>query len=211
MNIRIVALARPVGTEGEEIAQMTADKLGFRFYDYQVVQAAAQEAGVSPETVSEAEHTPSLLTRILEALARNPSMPVAAWADPVPLASNPLLTSTEYRRFIEDVIRDLADQGEAVLMGHGAPMVLHDRNDTLKVLTTGSLDQRAKRIADGMNADIDVGRRTVEKTDAERQDYFRRFYNRAWLAAENYDLCLNTDRLTADQASSLIAEMAQMH
>ena len=211
MNIRIVALARPVGTEGEEIAQLTADKLGFRFYDYQVVQAAAQEAGVSPETVSEAEHTPSLLTRILEALARNPSMPVAAWADPVPLASNPLLTSTEYRRFIEDVIRDLADQGEAVLMGHGAPMVLQDRSDTLKVLTTGSLEQRAKRIAEGMNADIETGRRTVEKTDAERTDYFRRFYNRTWLAAENYDLCLNTDRLTADQASSLIAEMAQMH
>ena len=211
MNIRIVALARPVGTAGEEIAQLTADKLGFRFYDYQVVQAAAQEAGVSPETVSEAEHTPSLLTRILEALARNPSMPVAAWADPVPLASNPLLTSTEYRRFIEDVIRDLADQGEGVLMGHGAPMVLHDRSDTLKVLTTGSLELRAKRIAEGMNADIDTGRRTVEKTDAERQDYFKRFYNRAWLASENYDLCLNTDRLTADQASTLIAEMAQMH
>lgn len=211
MNIRIVALARPVGTAGEEIAQLTADKLGFRFYDYQVVQAAAQEAGVSPETVSEAEHTPSLLTRILEALARNPSMPVAAWADPVPLASNPLLTSTEYRRFIEDVIRDLADQGEAVLIGHGAPMVLQGRADTLKVLTTGSTDQRAERIAGGMNIDVAAARKTVEKTDAERQDYFRRFYNRAWLATENYDLCLNTDRLTAEQASSLIAEMAQMH
>ncbi len=62
MNIRIVAVARPVGTAGEEIAQLTAEKLGFRFYDYQVVQTAAQEAGVSPETVSEAEHTPSLLT-----------------------------------------------------------------------------------------------------------------------------------------------------
>ena len=29
-----------------------------------VIQAAAEEAGVSPETVSEAEHTPSLMTRI---------------------------------------------------------------------------------------------------------------------------------------------------
>ena len=211
MNIRVVAVARPVGTAGEEIAQLTAEKLGFRFYDYQVVQTAAQEAGVSPETVSEAEHTPSLLTRILEALARNPSMPVAAWADPVPLATNPLLTSTEYRRFIEDVIRDLADQGEAVLIGHGAPMVLQGRSDTLKVLTTGSTEQRAQRIADGMNVNVESARRTVEKTDSERQDYFRRFYNRAWLATENYDLCLNTDRLTPDQAATLIAQTAQMH
>ncbi len=211
MNIRVVAIARPVGTAGEEIAQLTAEKLGFRFFDYQVVQTAAQEAGVSPETVSEAEHTPSLLTRILEALARNPSMPVAAWADPVPLATNPLLTSTEYRSFIEDVIRDLADQGEAVLMGHGAPMVLQGRDDALKVLTTGSTEQRAKRIAAGMNVDLDTARETVTRTDSERQDYFRRFYNRAWLSAESYDLCLNTDRITPEQAAAIITQTAQMH
>ena len=211
MNIRIVAIARPVGTAGEEIAQLAAEKLGFRFFDYQVVQTAAQEAGVSPETVSEAEHTPSLLTRILEALARNPSMPVAAWADPVPLATSPLLTSTEYRRFIEDVIRDLAEQGEAVLIGHGAPMVLQGRSDTLKVLTSGSVEQRAERIAAGMNVDVGTAQKTVVKTDAERQDYFNRFYNRSWLAVENYDLCLNTDRLTPDQAATLIAQAAQMH
>ncbi len=211
MNIRTIALARPVGTAGEEIAQLTAAKLGFRFYDYQVVQTAAQEAGVSPETVSEAEHTPSLLTRILEALARNPSMPVAAWADPVPLATNPLLTSTEYRRFIEDVIHDLADQGEAVLMGHGAPMILRNRTDTLKVLTTGASDLRAERIASGMNVDLATARKTVARTDSERVDYFRRFYDRSWLDAENYDLCLNTDRLTPNEAAALIAQAAQMH
>ena len=211
MNIRTVAIARPVGTAGEEIGQLAATKLGFWFYDYQVVQTAAQEAGVSPETVSEAEHTPSLLTRILEALARNPSMPVAAWADPVPLATNPLLTSTEYRRFIEDVIRDLADQGEAVLMGHGAPMILQERTDTLKVLTTGSSSLRAERIASGMSVDIETARKTVTRTDSERSDYFRRFYDRSWLDAENYDLCLNTDRLAPDEAAALIAQAAQMH
>ena len=127
MNTRVVAMARSVGSAGDDVARAVAEQLGFRFYDYQVVQTAAQDAGVSPETVSEAEHTPSLFTRILEALARNPSMPVAAWADPVPLATSPLLTSAEYRRFIEDVIRDLADQGEAVLLGHGAVMSLSDR------------------------------------------------------------------------------------
>lgn len=211
MNTRIIAVARPVGTAGEEIAQLTAAKLGFRFYDYQVVQTAAQEAGVSPETVSEAVHTPSLFTRILEALARNPSMPVAAWADPVPLAANPLLTSSDYRRFIEDVIRDLADQGEAVIIGHGAPMVLRDRDDSYKVLTTGSPEQRAARIASGMNVDLDTARKTVARTDSERNDYFRRFYDRAWLAAENYDLCINTDRIEPEEAASLIAEAARLH
>ena len=210
MNTRVIALARPVGTAGDDVASAVAEKLGFRFYDYQVVQTAALEAGVSPETVSEAEHTPSLFTRILEALARNPSMPVAAWADPVPLATSPLLTSAEYRRFIEDVIRDLADQGDAVLVGHGSVMSLHDRTDTLRVLTTGSVEGRARRIASGMNVEEAAARKTVERTDNERTDYFRRFYDKAWLAPENYDLCVNTDRLTPDHAATLIAQAAQL-
>ena len=52
--------------------------------DYQIVQDAAQEAGASPEAVSEAERSPSLLTRILETLARNPSMLIYGASEPEP-------------------------------------------------------------------------------------------------------------------------------
>jgi hypothetical protein len=114
-------------TDGRE-----EDRLSY--IDYQVIQQAASEAGVSPETVSEAEHTPSLLTRILEALARNPSMPVAAWADPIPLSTTPLYTSADYRRFVEEVVRDLAEQGECVIVGHAAQVILRGRLDTVRVL-----------------------------------------------------------------------------
>ena len=109
MNSRVISITRQVGTAGEEVAAATAERMGWRLVDYQVIQRASQEAGVSVEAVTEAEHTPSLVTRILEALARNPSVPVAAWADPLPLATSPLATSTDYRQMIEDVLKDVAD------------------------------------------------------------------------------------------------------
>lgn len=209
MNTRVIALSRQVGTAGEEVAQTVAERLGFRLIDYQVVQRAAQEAGVSPETVSEAEHTPSLLTRILEALARNPSMPVAAWADPVPLSTTPMLTSTEYRQFIEDVIRDLGRQGDCVIVGHGASVVLRGQADVLRALITGSPKVRARRIIEHMEVDERAALKTVERTDTERVDYFRRFYETEWLHPGTYDLCINTDQITPIQAADLIAYAAQ--
>jgi hypothetical protein len=124
VNTRVITVARQVGVAGEEVAQVVARNTGFRYIDYQIIQEAAAEAGVSPETVSEAEHTPSLLTRILESLARNPSMPVAAWADPIPLTTTPLYTSSDYRRFVEDDFRDLAVQGNCVIVGHAAQVIL---------------------------------------------------------------------------------------
>ncbi|WP_322795295.1 cytidylate kinase-like family protein [Tepidiforma sp.] len=210
MNTRVVSVSRQVGTAGEEVAQAVARRLGFRYVDYQVIQQAAAEAGVSPETVSEAEHTPSLLTRILEALARNPSMPAAAWADPVPLATSPLFTSSDYRRFIEDVIRDLADQGGCVIVGHAAQVILRDRADVVRVLVTGSPKCRARRIMTGMGVDEKEALKIIERTDAERVEYFRRVYDIGWLTPSTYDLCLSTDRLGPEAAAEVVVRLAEL-
>jgi cytidylate kinase len=209
MPARVITVARQVGTQGEELARTIALRIGFRYIDYQIIQDAAHEAGVSPETVSDAEHTPSLMTRLLESLARTPSMPVAAWADPVPLATSPLLTSTDYRRFVEDVIRDLAEQGECVIVGHGAQVALRERPDTLRALITGSRKVRVKRIMQGMGVDEKAAQQTADRTDAERLDYFHRFYDTGWLSPWTYDLCLNTDHLSVEQATDVLVEAAK--
>lgn len=210
MNTRVVSISRQVGTAGEEVARAVANSLGFRYIDYQVIQDAAREAGVSPETVSEAEHTPSPMTRILEALARSPSMPVAAWADPVPLTASPLFTSIDYRKFLEQVMRDLADQGHCVIVGHAAQVILRGRLDTVRILITGSTEYRARRIMTGMSVDEKTALKTVERTDRERVDYFRRFYESGWLSPCTYDLTVNTDHLNPEQAAGLICSLCAL-
>ncbi len=184
MNTRVVSISRQVGTIGEDVARLSAERLGFRYIDYQVIQAAAREAGVSPETVSEAEHPPSLLT------------------------TKPLYTSTDYRTFIEDVIRDVAQEGNCLVVGHAAQVILRERFDTLHVLITGSPTFRARRIMAGMNVDEKTALKTVDRTDNERLDYFRRFYDTGWLTPCTYDLCINTDHLNPEQAAELVVQAA---
>jgi hypothetical protein len=77
LDTAIITISRQVGTLGEDVARLVAEERGYRLLDYRVVQAAAEEAGVSTETIAEAEHKPSFFTRILEALARNPSGPAS--------------------------------------------------------------------------------------------------------------------------------------
>ena len=50
MHTRVITIARQIGAAGEDVALDVAKKLGFRYIDYQVIQDAAQGAGVSPET-----------------------------------------------------------------------------------------------------------------------------------------------------------------
>ena len=205
METRVVTIARQVGTNGEEVARIVASALGFRLLDYRLVQEAAQEAGVSPETISEAEHKPSFFGRIIEALARNPAGPAAGqWGEPINIAATPLLTSADYRQLVQQVVHDFAEQGNVVFLGHGAQFMLRDRADTFRVLVVGGDDVRTRRLMVSMNVDEAKAREVVQKTDKERIDYFRTYYDAGWTSPSSYDLTVNTDHLNPQQAADLV-------
>lgn len=211
METRVITIARQVGTGGEDVARIVAAATGYRLLDYRVIQEAAQGAGVSPETVSDAEHKPSFFARIIEALARNPATPASGqWGEPVNIATTPLLTSMDYRLLIQQVVEDFANQGEVVFLGHGAQFMVKGRPDSLRVLVSGSPEVRARRLASAMATDEAKARELVQRTDRERVDYFRTYYGEEWLGCSSYDLVVNTDRMEPQQGADVILAAARV-
>ncbi len=205
METRVITIARQVGTLGEEVARIVADELNFHLLDYRLVQAAAEEAGVSTETVADAEHKPSFFNRIIEALARNPGTPATGvWMEPLNMGATPLLTSTDYRDLVAQVIDDYANRGNVLLLGHGAQFTLANRVDTLRVFVTGSADARKRRVMAGMVCSEEQAAEVISRTDSERSSYFKEYFHADWLSASVYDLCVNTDHLNPSQAAELI-------
>lgn len=210
MNTRVITIARTVGSLGEEVAREVARRMDYRYVDYQIVQQAANDAGASPEAIAEAQQAPSLLTRLLETLARNPSMPETVWANPAAPIDSPLYTSADYRRFVEQVVTDIANQGGAVILGHSAQAVLRGRPDVLRALVTASLDHRVRRVMTMMGVDAKEAEKTVKRSDHERLVFMDRIYELGWLSPEAYDICLNTDHLNPEQAADLVIKAAEL-
>lgn len=204
--IRVVALARQHGTRGEAIAASVASQLGWQLIDYAILERAAKEAGVSPETLKGAAQHRRLLDRILEAIGRSEPSYDGGWIAPVALRSSPLYTSSEYRAFVEDAIREFAERGNVVILGHGASLVLGKRADTLRILVTGSTENRAKQAMAAGVSERDAERQ-IRDADQEREAYFREFYDEAWLDPATYDLVLNTDRLSVEDAVAGVIDM----
>ncbi|MGE0600991.1 MAG: AAA family ATPase [Dehalococcoidia bacterium] len=211
MNTRVITIARQVGTLGEDVARRVADELGYHLLDYRLVQAAAEEAGVSTETIAESEHRPSFFTRILEALARNPAGPASGqWIEPIDMSGTPLLTSADYRDLVKQVVEDYARQGDVVFLGHGAQFMLADHPDVLRVLITGSHQARRRRVMAGMSCSEEQANEVIERTDSERCHYFKDYFGANWLAPSTYDLVVNTDHINPAQAGELIVEAARI-
>ena len=71
MTANIVTFSNQTGAGGHAIARAVAEKLRFRYYDWEIISQAAAEAGVSPEVlaVAESEGSPGFLERMMARLA----------------------------------------------------------------------------------------------------------------------------------------------
>ena len=202
---QVITIAFADGARAEEIGRRLATDLGFRYVDDQIVERAAEIAGVSPAEVAEVEHARSLVTRILTALATS-AVQDPTWGGATALPEPD--PSPTYRVLIREVIRRTADAGSVVIGAHGAGILLADRPDTVRVLITGSPAVRARRVATERGLAEREAQKAVARADRERAAYFQRFYDLREELPTHYDLVLNTDALTPESAGTTIAGAA---
>jgi cytidylate kinase len=197
-----------MGSGGSSIARVVATKLRYRYYDWEVISQAAEEAGVSPEVfaVAAAERAPGFVERIMERLGS-----MTAGDEPPPTSGRPSLfvSSDDYRQFLEHVVKELGSQGQAVIVNHSGQAVLRGVPGVLKVLTYGSKAKRAARLAQIQHADPAAVLKTITEADRQRSDYFKRVYHIDWLSSQNYDLVINTDHIAPDLAADMVGAAAK--
>ena len=203
MTCTVLTISRTLAAGGEEIGFTAAMELGFRYADEEIIVRAAETAGVSPQTLAAMEHTPGLVTRILEAMARTPPDPEGA--------GYPTLfdeSRAAYQGLIERVIRETAAEGGVVIVAHAASVPLTGMKGLLRSFVTAPREARILRLVrDGMGGA--EARKAAEESDRQRREYLRRFYDVREELPTHYDLVLNTDVLTIPAAAQLLVAAAK--
>jgi cytidylate kinase len=217
MAASVIAFSVLTGSGGFAIARQVAERLGFRYYDWEITSEAAARAGVSPNEVIAAERVPGFIERVMRRLGTATAVGLEggpAFSEPSPAMWTSALqglTSDDYRQFIERIVLELAGQGEAVIVGHAAQYTLRETPGVLKVLVHGSVKARAARVAEEQGIDLQAATTMVNQSDRDRTELMRRVYRFDWLDAAGYDLCLSTDSLPADFGVETITAAAAAH
>jgi cytidylate kinase len=215
MAANVVTLSVQTGSGGFVVARQVSERLGFRYYDWEITSEAADRAGVSPNEVIAAERVPGFVERMMRRLGAASAVTVegsplfgelspAAWSNALQS-----MTSDDYRQFIERVVLELADRGEAVIVGHASQHTLKTRHDTLRVLIHGSHAKRIERLAIEQELTMDEAKERIKQQDKDRSELLRRAYHFDWLDAGMYDLSINTDNLSLDFAAEAVVKAAK--
>jgi cytidylate kinase len=203
----VVCISHATGAGGEEVGRLVAERLGFLYVDEEIVSAAAAKGGVDAADVADEERRKSFAAKVLIAMAQGGG---EAWAmgGRAPLRSGEELSSEEIQSLIRETIEQTSARGKAVIVAHAASFAVDRGPSVLRVLVTASPATRAARVADAEGLDLAGAVRAVKDSDAGRADYLKRFYDVGEESPTHYDVVLNTDALSIEQAAELISHAA---
>lgn len=178
----VIAIGRQFGSGGHDIGKVLAEKLGYDFYDAEIIQMTAGTTGYTPEFVKKNEEimTNSLLYDLVNQMYLNTDRQDEAPKDKIFEAEC-------------QVVRNLAKKGNCVIVGRCADYVLRNSGNCLKVFFSAPLVSRIRRVAQRQNISEGEAKATVQKNEKLRADNYRYYTHRMWGAAGNFDLSLNTD------------------
>ena len=150
------------------------------------------------------ERAPSLAERIADAFAFGGGEIVSpSITTPMAPTEDRLLEVT--RRVIDEAVA----RGPVVVVGRGAQASLANRGDALHVLCCAPYEALVVRIQEREGITRDVARQRVAEMNRRREQFVRRNWQRDWLAAPNYDLCVNTASLGIAGATDAVVRAAR--
>lgn len=201
----IVTVSRLYRSGGSEVAALVAKELGWALLDNSVIDAVAARLGITAsEVAAREERVPSWVERLAEALTLGSH-------DWLPAASAARRGPTDEQ--LVEVTRHIVDEaiarGPLVMVGRGAQSMLAERSDALHVFC---YSPRAALITRAMELDrlgSEEAAQLVDDTNAQREQWVRKHWGRAWRDYSNYHISLNTAWLGIPNAARLISSAAR--
>lgn len=178
----IIVIGRQYGSGGHDIGKVLANKLGYDFYDQDIIKMAAKTTGMTSEFIGKREETMtnSLLYDLVNQMYQ--------YKDEREQAPKDKIFAAESK-----VIRELADKGNCVIIGRCSDYILRDNKRVLKVFFNAPLESRIKRVMKRQGVEYSEAQHRIRKTDKYRADNYRYYTGRIWGASSNFDLTINTD------------------
>jgi cytidylate kinase len=111
------------------------------------------------------------------------------------------------RKTAETLLR-LAELGNVILIGRGSNIITRNLDFALHVRLVGSLSERVRHVMAYTHVGEEVASEYVRRNDLGRSRYVKKYYGEGVEDPTLYDLVINTDRVSYEEAARIIATAA---
>ena len=195
---RVVTISASYGAGGSWVAPQVAERLGWQFVDRAIPVQVAERLEVPVEHAH--VHDEAAAPRFTRLLARLPNTSGVVVPEP---------TTDAFCRETERLLIEAADEGEVVVLGRAAAIVLRERPGALHVRLDGPQEARVFQAMRVEEIDEDEARRRQRNSDRARMDYVKHFYRADPRDPRHYHLTLDSTALPLETCAQLIVAAAR--
>lgn len=201
-----ITISRQLGAGGSFIGQQLANKLDIFFADRDILRNAANRLSTFEENLeSREERLLSFWHSLLKTIPQKDVVTIPS------VASTLEYTDQELFDTEAEIIKKIVHDKSAVILGRCGHYILRDEPNHISIFLHADQKFRIKRIQKLYNMQNDEATKMVEKSDKERAAYCKTFTHKEWMNATNYDLSIDTSKITLEQAVELILQYVKLH
>lgn len=199
--MKIITISREFGSGGRELGKRLADALGIPCYDREIIDMVAEKNGFDK----------GYIANISEKDIRvfYPSTIAQRLISPHPVIQQKL----QVMNVEHNIIKQLADQGDCVIIGRCADVILRDMNP-MNIFVYADEQSKLVRCKQRAEENEHFSEREllkrIKKIDKERAAYRELFTENGWGRKESYHLCINTSGKEIKTLIPAIAEYTKL-
>lgn len=199
----IYTIEREFASAGHIVGERLAKLLDIPFYDSQIVDMAAKNAGVSRKIFEGFDEKPT--NSFLYSLV------MGSYTAAGSLTHTSDLNMSD-KLFIEEakIIREAAEKSPCVIVGRCGSYILRERKDVVRVFCTANIEFRKHHAIYDLGLPEKRIEDTVVKRDKKRSSYFNYYTGMRWNDASSYDLCVSTSSVGIDGAVEMVLAFGEL-
>jgi cytidylate kinase len=200
---RIITIEREYGCGAGQIAAQLASHLGWKLWDRELTCEIARVANVDDSAVSMCEErVDSTFQRLVKVFWRG-SYERSMRLEHQPFGPDRMVEVGE------EVMKDIAERGNCVIVGRGAPYFLRERGDAFHVFMYAPRSEKLRRLQD-LGKTLHDAEDLVDTVDRERILFVKHYFGADWPTRSLYHLMINTSMGNEIVLATILQTMSMM-
>lgn len=193
----VITIARGFGSGGRTIGKALADELGINYYDKELLKLVSQSTGINEQMFSQVDE--KLKGTVIWKVAQN-----VYRGENLGKQNEDYSMNISMFNYTARVLTEIAKRESCVVIGRCADYILRGNENVIRIFVHASEDTCVRNVSEKSSMTDSEIRQFIEKTDRNRAEYYKYFTGGDWKDATNYDLCIDTDKMTVRQSIDVI-------
>ncbi len=201
---QIITIGREFGSGGREIGKRLAEKLGYAYYDKEIMTEIANKTQLAEQYINQiVDHNPQFIfpittARTLHHQYHAPDYLFKQYSDVYAAQAN--------------VLRELAEKSPCVIVGRCADYILREK-EPLRLFVYADMPAKIARCREKAEYHENLSEKDlikkIKRIDKNRAKYYRYYTGNTWGKHTNYDICINTSSLKVEHVADILCHLIE--